>query len=118
MEIGHNLKDKFKGYRDRIMGLKVYARRTWSYVVFIQASMIFYLFIESLVERGVVSSMYHLLWMFPTLVFMIIFLGWLDVKFGFLKAEQKKMFNEIPQIVETLKIVKEINKKSIQRGKE
>lgn len=101
----------FITFREKFAFLKVYLVRANSYIMLFIMGMNIFLVLTKVKEKWPSFNIY--VWFVPALVLslvIIIIFGWLDRKLGFHKSETEKMASQNPQLMEVLKIVKEIKK--------
>lgn len=91
----------FNKLRKWSMNIKVYLVRINGYVALINAAMIVYLTLSTLVSQHIISSITkYAIIVYPVTAILLLIAGYLDVKFGFMAAEQQKVFENVPQMNE------------------
>lgn len=89
----------FSKAREVFTKVKIYIQRSMSYMSLINAGLLIFIALNTLQQKGysININAYGIPIFVGTLVLMIL-IGWLEVKFGFLKAEQEEYNKENPQI--------------------
>ena len=101
-----------KKLRSKLVHAKVFASRVVTYLALVNAIMLLFLTVTDLKQYDINIELKY--WFFPILIAMIlimVFIGWLEDKLGFFKEESKVIMTRTPQIIETLEIVKRIEKR-------
>ena len=103
--------------RKFLINIKMWMSRVMSWIALFNAGMILFMFLSTLENYGVNINLtrYGLL-IFVGMLFFVILLGYLEVRFGFLKEEIDFQQKRNPQIQEILREQREI-KKLLKGGK-
>lgn len=95
--------------KERIGRFRIYIDRAKWYVATLQASMIAVVFLDSIgVELNTIETV--ILFLVTPVLYIVV--GYVDVKLGFLKSEQRKYNQENEAMQEILRKVDEINSKT------
>ena len=105
-------------FRENLTLLKMYFNRAITYVSLVNTGMILTLFLDKINQ---LSSIHIDIGRWGFIIYIValvgaIFVGYLDVKFGFYKAENNLNTSQIPQTTEILARLKSIENK-IDEGK-
>lgn len=94
------------------MHFKVYITRVSGYYQIGNGLLVIYLFLSDLATRGVISSLFwYSVILLPAVLLCIVTFGFLDVKYGFFRTEQKKIYENVPQLNEALVRLDRIERK-------
>ena len=94
--------------RNWIGRMKVYMNRSGSYMSIINMGMILHLFVSDLDKDNRLAN-----WIIPIWILLlssVFFFGYLEVKFGFFRAEQRINVNNNPQVMKILKKIDNLEK--------
>jgi len=90
----------------------MFYHRAISYISIINSSMILFILLDNLEKHGITINIKQ--WFFPIVIIGIlglVFIGYLEDKLGFYKAEQEKITQRNPQITEILEKIKLIEQR-------
>lgn len=105
-----------KKIRSKIVHAKIFSQRTLGYIAILNAVMLLYLTLSDLKKYGVNVNIQH--WFIPILLFfafILVFVGYLEDKFGFFEEENKAVNRRNPQMSEVLERLERIEKKLVKK---